>query len=262
MILFWSCTTSAALVTDMPGSDTGMNMIVPSLRFGMNSEPMRTSGKAVRATTAAAMTRVNDFHRSATAISGRYRRRSIRLIGFLRSGCTLPRMNTTISAGTKVMESIAAAAIANVFVQASGWNSRPSWASSAKIGRNEMVTISRLKNKEGATSTAASIKIRVRAAAGSCSIRLCAFSIMTIAASTIAPMAMASPPRLIMFEPMSNTCMRPTAMSKPVGSTAIATSELRAWNRNNAHTTATMASSSSSVMDRVRIARVIRSARS
>ncbi len=43
-ILFCSCTSSAALVTERPGSETGMYMIVPSLRLGMNSDPRRRMG--------------------------------------------------------------------------------------------------------------------------------------------------------------------------------------------------------------------------
>ena len=43
---------------------------------------------------------------------------------------------------------------------------------------------------------------------GARSSRLCAFSIMTIAASTIAPMAMAIPPRLMIFELNPNTHMQ------------------------------------------------------
>ena len=39
-----------------------------------------------------------------------------RLIGFFVSGMIRPRMNTTISAGTRVTESSAAAAIENVLV--------------------------------------------------------------------------------------------------------------------------------------------------
>ena len=47
-----------------------------------------------------------------------------------------PRTNRTIKAGTRVTESSADAAMAKVFVKASGPNSRPSWFSRVKIGRN------------------------------------------------------------------------------------------------------------------------------
>ena len=92
--------------------------------------------------------------------------------------------------------------MANVLVKASGLNSRPSCASSVKIGRNETVITSRLKNSAGPTSVAASMRISKRGFPGGARSRcLCAFSIMTMAASTIAPMAIAMPPRLMMLEP-------------------------------------------------------------
>src|SRR5438094_4770260 len=36
MILFWVCTSSAALVTDSPGSVVGLQHSVPAFRLGMN----------------------------------------------------------------------------------------------------------------------------------------------------------------------------------------------------------------------------------
>jgi hypothetical protein len=53
-----------------------------------------------------------------------------------------PRISSTISAGTSVIASSAAAAIANVFVYASGVNVLPAWPTSVKIGRNPAVMIS------------------------------------------------------------------------------------------------------------------------
>ena len=44
MILSWVCSTSAALVIDMPGSDAGMYSSVPSLSVGMNSLPSLDAG--------------------------------------------------------------------------------------------------------------------------------------------------------------------------------------------------------------------------
>ena len=68
---------------------------------------------------------------------------------------------------------------------------------------------SRLKNSAGPTSTAASISTRARGLSGGARSRcLWAFSIMTMAASTIAPMAMAMPPRLMMLELKPKRCMQ------------------------------------------------------
>ena len=78
-----------------------------------------------------------------------------------------PRTNKIISTGTSVTERIAAAAIEKVLVKASGPNSRPSCASSVKIGMNDTVMMSRLKNSAGPTSLAASMRISARGLSGS-----------------------------------------------------------------------------------------------
>ena len=66
-----------------------------------------------------------------------------------------PRTQITINAGTSVTDSSAAAAMENVFVNASGLNNRPSCDSSAKIGRNDTAITSSEKNKGRPTSLAA-----------------------------------------------------------------------------------------------------------
>ena len=70
--------------------------------------------------------------------------------------------------------------------------------------------ISRLKNSAGPTSHGGLDQHLGCAACpgGARSRCLWAFSIMTIAASTMAPMAMAMPPRLMMFELMPSSCMQ------------------------------------------------------
>src|SRR5258708_3030549 len=77
--------------------------------------------------------------------------------GFQCSGRIRPRTNKTIKAGPRLTDRKAAAAMARLLVHAKGLNSRPSCASSAKIGKNETVMTSKLKNRAGPTSTAASI---------------------------------------------------------------------------------------------------------
>jgi hypothetical protein len=61
---------------------------------------------------------------------------------------------------------------------------------------------------------------------------LCAFSIITMAASTMAPIAIAMPPRLMMLEFMPSARMAMKAISTPTGSIRIATSALRTCSRN------------------------------
>ena len=76
-----------------------------------------------------------------------------------------------------------------------------------------------------------------------------------MAASTIAPMAMAMPPRLMMLEliPMARMTMK--AISTPAGSMMMATSALRACNRKIRQTSAMMTLSSASVCLSVSMAR-------
>ena len=59
-------------------------------------------------------------------------------------------------AGSSVIASRAAIAIARFFEKASGLNSRPSWSTSAKMGRNATATTSSEKKTEGPTSLSAS----------------------------------------------------------------------------------------------------------
>ena len=185
------------------------------------------------------------------------------MIGFLCSGTIRPRTKTTISAGTSVTDSSAAAAIEKVLVKASGLNSRPSCDSSVKIGMNETVMISRLKNSAGPTSEAASIRTATRDRPGSARSRcLWAFSIMTMAASIMAPIAIAMPPRLMMLAPRPSSFMAPNAIRMPTGSITIATSALRKCSRKTMQTSATTTLSSSSVCLSVSIAALIRLERS
>jgi len=72
-----------------------------------------------------------------------------------------PRMKRTISTGTSVMASKDEKPTANVFVQASGRNIRPSWASSRKTGRKDTTMMSSEKKIAGPTCFAESNKIRL-----------------------------------------------------------------------------------------------------
>ncbi len=127
--------------------------------------------------------------------------------------------------------------------------------------------ISSEKNSAGPTSLQAAIiaSMRSRRGCGPPAIRsrcLWAFSIITMAASIIAPMAMAMPPRLIRLEFMPSRRMAMKAISTPTGSIRMATSALRTCIRKTTHTSATMSDSSTKVHVRVSIARWISSERS
>ena len=85
---------------------------------------------------------------------------------------------------------------------------------------------------------------------------------MTTAASTMAPMAMAMPPRdmMLAFTPCSRMTMK--AISTPNGKETMATRADLMWNRNARQTRATTMNSSSSLWERVSTARSISPERS
>ena len=65
------CSSSAALVTDIPGTLTGMYIKVPSFSVGINSEPSRLSGMTVTVSTSRAIRMVGTLARSTPAMTGR-----------------------------------------------------------------------------------------------------------------------------------------------------------------------------------------------
>ena len=76
--------------------------------------------------------------------------------GFRASGRNLrPRTRTIISTGTTVTASSDAAAMAKVFVNASGRNIRPSCASSKNTGRNDTMMMAKEKKRGRPTCMAA-----------------------------------------------------------------------------------------------------------
>jgi hypothetical protein len=142
-------------------------------------------------------------------------------------------------------------------------NSRPSWASSAKIGRKDAVMISSEKNSEGPTSTAASIRTSRRGLAPpSRSMCLCAFSTITMPASIMVPMAIAMPPSDMMLAlmPWWNMTMNDSRM--PSGSSRIATRALRRCIKKTKQMSATIPPCCSSLLRRFSTARSISGPRS
>ena len=122
--------------------------------------------------------------------------------------------------------------------------------------------ITREKKSAGPTSLAASIMISLCSFGGASpfwtrSRCLCAFSTITTEASTITPMAMAIPPRLMMFALMPSLYMAVKLIKIPTGSVKIETKALRKWRRKTMHTRATTIISSVSFRFRVSIAFVI-----
>ncbi|KAA8636973.1 hypothetical protein FZN37_004374 [Enterobacter hormaechei] len=136
---------------------------------------------------------------------------------------------------------------------------------------NDSVMISSEKNSAGPTSAADSpitlqrscpVRLRPGLSACQCSRCLCAFSIMTTAASTMAPTAMAMPPSDMMLALTPWYRITRKAAITPSGSEMIATNAERRWNRNTRHTTATTMNSSISLCVRLSTARLIKPDRS
>ena len=71
MILSCVCSTSAALVMDMPGSEDGMYSNVPSLSVGMNSLPSFEAGYQDTPNAIKASAMVTFFHRITQEMIGR-----------------------------------------------------------------------------------------------------------------------------------------------------------------------------------------------
>ncbi len=90
----------------------------------------------------------------------------------------------------------------------------------------------------------------------------CAFSTITIEASTRTPMASASPPSDMMLEETRRRTIGKKEMTIATGSTVIGTREERKWKRKTMMTSATTIISSINVWRSVSIARWISSLRS
>ena len=90
----------------------------------------------------------------------------------------------------------------------------------------------------------------------------CAFSTITIAASTMAPIAIAMPPSDMMFALMPCRYITMTASSTARGRVSTVTSADRTCSRKTAQTSATIAISSSSFRRSVSIERSISTVRS
>jgi hypothetical protein len=128
------------------------------------------------------------------------------------------------------------------------------------------VTIRSEKKSAGPTSVAASpitsqcrSRLRFGPARSRC---LWAFSIITIAASTMVPIAIAIPPKDMMLALMPCPFMMINAINTPKGSETMATKAERRWNRKTRHTKATTMNSWSSLLLRLSTAARISSERS
>ena len=111
-------------------------------------------------------------------------------------------MKMVINTGTSVIDSSDANIIANVLVNASGRNMRPSCASSRNTGTKDTMMIASEKKIARPTCFAARTIAAGCSSYGTASSATCryAFSTMTIDASTRTPIASARPPSDMMFD--------------------------------------------------------------
>jgi len=160
--------------------------------------------------------------------------------------------------------------MAKVLVKASGVKSSPSWPERAKMGRKETTTSASAKKMGRPTCCAAWMIVSKRSAGVSSRPRtsllrrsfLCAFSIMTMLASIMAPMAMAMPPRLMMLLPMPNSFISRKVVPMTRGRMSSTISDERRCMRNSPMTATTMMLSSMRVLLRLPMALSINPERS
>ena len=119
----------------------------------------------------------------------------------------------------------------NVLVQARGLKRRPSVPSRVKTGRKARVMTSSEKKMGRPTScsaeTTTALRVPGRPACSQASSRLWTFSTTMIAASTMAPMAMAMPPSDMMLAPSPIQRIGMKASNTATGSMRTGTSVLR-----------------------------------
>ena len=143
---FCRCALRVFSSSEMLGSAIGMNIRSPSFSGGMNSLPMRLPATSAPANSRPAHASVAPRCESAHSSTGRYSARRPRITGFASSACIRPPSSSVQSTGTSVTAMTVAASTANVLVNASGWNSLPSWPVSAKTGTNASRMIAIEKN--------------------------------------------------------------------------------------------------------------------
>src|SRR5690606_28582382 len=128
------------------GSVTGMNNMLCSSSGGINSVPMLLSNGMVTISAIIFMARVVFRHLSTFLITGSYIFSRKLLTGFFLSDLNFPFKKNEIKTGASVKTSMASTIIINVFVNARGWKSFPSWPVSINTGRKETIMITVAKN--------------------------------------------------------------------------------------------------------------------
>ena len=174
---------------------------------------------------------------------------------------SFPFKKKTHSTGTRKSEAISVPSIANIFVNASGVKSFHSWPVRANIGTNERIIISMANMSGHATSFVDSVIIFVLSLSVRCSVHnnlLYAFSVTTIAASTIVPIAIAIPPSDMIFEGILNNFIHANVMSIPTTSDTAVISEAPKFHKKRKSIITVIIISAVSIDESVDIASLIR----
>lgn len=163
--------------------------------------------------------------------------------------------------GTRKSDAISVPSIANMLVNARGVKSFPSCPVRANIGTNERIIISIANMSGHATSLVESVIIFVLSFRESFPLPrslLYAFSVTTIAASTIVPIAIAIPQSDMMFEGILNTFISAKVISTPIIRDRAVTREAQKFHKKRKSITTVIIISAVSIPDRVLMASLIR----
>jgi|GEM_PF-2638909 len=170
-------------------------------------------------------------------------------------------MKNIQSTGARKRDETRAPSIANIFVNASGEKSFPSCHSSAKIGKNESIII-RIANKSGhQTSFVESVIIFVfslRVTFSFPSNLLYAFSVTTIAASTIVHIAIAIHQSDIIFDGIEKIFIHKNVVRIHITKDIAVTKEAPKFQRNKKSIITVIISSEVSMLESVEIAFLIK----
>lgn len=174
---------------------------------------------------------------------------------------SFPFKKNTHSTGTRKSDAIRVPSIANILVNASGVKSFPSCHVSAKIGTKERIIISIANIRGQATSFVESVII----ATLSFKVRLCfhsnllyAFSVTTIAASTMVPIAIAIQPSDMIFDGIPNTFIQAKVISTPITRETAVMREAPKFHRKRKSIITVIIISAVSIDESVNIASLIR----
>jgi hypothetical protein len=266
IILFVSISRSLALLSLTLGTVIGIYIILPSSSGGINSEPILVNNHNHRIKSTQLIARTVFLFFKANISIGSYTFCKNLTIGISRSCFNFHFNKKTHKTGAKNKLLNNAQIIANIFVNASGENSFPSCHCKANIGRKESIIISIANIKGQATSfvdfiitstlLSKEIVFSLPEAiffSSSLSSLLYAFSVTTIAASTIVHIAIAIHQRDIIFDGIVNSFIHKNVISIHITKDITVTSDAPKFHKNKNIITTVIKSSEVNIDFRVSI---------